>query len=209
MEWGLDLKRKFDQLLHVKTTGIREWRTNRSHYNRYEATPYAALEKLVQFYTFRPGDRVVDFGSGMGRVSFFIHYHFDVPVTGVENNELTYKEALYNKAVYQQKNKHLKAPIRFEYGLAENYEVKPEENVFYFFNPFSVRIFKKVIYNILASVRKNKRTVDLILYYPLPEFKQFLEQETPFQLINNIKAYPSHGKYGKFVIYRYSPEEED
>lgn len=209
MEWRLNLaERKFDQLLHVRTTGLREWRKNADLYNRYEATPYAALEKLIQHYKFKKGDQVVDFGSGRGRVSFYIHYHFNIPVIGVENNEVTYEEALYNKALYRQKNKHLKAPIRFEFGLAENYEIQPEDNVFYFFNPFSVSIFKQVVHNILYSVQKKKRTVDIILYYPLPEFKKFLKKETPFKLINKIRAYSSHGNYGKFLIYRFSPKAE-
>lgn len=195
-------ERKFDQMLQIRTVGLREWRKQTDDYNRYEATPYAALEKLFSSYKLKPTDRVVDFGCGRGRVSFFIHHQFNIPVTGIENNDLTYSEALYNKAVYRQKNKHLNAPIRFEFGLAENYQVQPEDNVFYFFNPFSVDIFKKVVQNILLSVQKNKRTVDLILYYPLPEYKNFLKKETPFKLINKIKAYSDHGKYGKFLIYR-------
>lgn len=208
MEWRLNLaERKFDQMLHVRTTGLREWRNQTDQYNRYEATPYAALEKLVQHYKFKKDDHVVDFGSGRGRVSFYIHYHFNIPVTGVEVNEVTYEEAMYNKALYRQKNKRLKAPIRFEFGLAENYDIQPEENVFYFFNPFSVTIFQQVVQNILCSVEKHKRTVDIILYYPLPEYKKFLKKETPFKLINKVKAYSNHGKHGKFLIYRYSPNE--
>lgn len=209
MEWRFNLaERKFDQMLHIRTTGLREWRTQTDDYNRYEATPYAALEKLIQHYKFKHDDQVVDFGSGRGRVPFYIHHHFNIPVTGVEMNEMTYEEALYNKALYRQKNKRLKAPIRFEYGLAENYQVQPQDNVFYFFNPFSLTIFKQVVRNILLSVQKNKRTVDIIFYYPLPEFKKFLKKETPFKLINKIKAYSSHGKYGKFLIYRYSPSKD-
>ena len=196
------LERKFDEMLQVRTKGLREWRNETDEYNRYEATPYAALEKLFRTYKLRPNDRVVDFGSGRGRVSFYIHHHFDVPVTGVEMNDLTFEESQINKALYTRKNKHLKAPIRFEFGLAEQYEIRPEENVFYFFNPFSVTIFKQVVQNILQSTKEHKRPVDIIFYYPLPEFKKFLKKETPFRLINKVKAYKKHGKHGKFLIYR-------
>lgn len=196
------LERKFDEMLQVKTNGLREWRGQTDDYNRYEATPYAALEQLFRSYKLKPTDHVVDFGSGRGRVSFYMHYHFNVPVTGVEMNDLTFEESQINKALYTKKNKHLKAPIRFEYGLAEQYEIRPEENVFYFFNPFSVTIFKQVVENILQSVEEHKRSVDIIFYYPLPEFKKFLKKETPFRLINKVKAYKEHGKHGKFLIYR-------
>lgn len=195
-------ERKIDRNLGIKTIGIREWEGETDSYNRYEATPYAALDKLFQKYKLTKKDQVVDFGSGRGRVSFYIHNKFNIPVTGIENNDKTYEEALYNKAVYKQKTKHLKAPICFEYGLAEHYSVKPEDNRFYFFNPFSVDIFKQVIRNILISVKETKRPVDIILYYPLPEFKKYLKKKTPFKLINKIKAPGDHGKYGKFLVYR-------
>lgn len=195
-------ERKFDQMLQIRTVGLREWRGGSEDYNRYEATPYVALKKLFQSYKIKPTDRVVDFGSGRGRVAFYIHHYFNVPVTGIEMNDLTYEEALRNKALYRQKNKHLSAPIQFEFGLAENYQVHPEDNVFYFFNPFTINIFKQVIHNILHSFKKNKRSIDIILYYPLPEFKKFLKNETPFELINKIKAYNGNGKYGKFLVYR-------
>ncbi|WP_432361901.1 class I SAM-dependent methyltransferase [Sporosarcina sp. UB5] len=196
------VERKFDRKLQVRTIGLREWRKQTGDYNRYEATPYTALEKLFRSYTLKSTDSVVDFGSGRGRVSFYIHHQFNVPVTGVENNDKTFEEALDNKALYRQKYKKLDAPIQFEYGLAEQYEIEPEDNKFYFFNPFSVNIFKKVVRNILHSVDEEKRPVDIILYYPLPEFKKFLKKETPFKLINKIKAHSDHGQYGKFLIYR-------
>lgn len=196
------IERKFDQMLQIRTVGLREWKKHTELYNRYEATPYPALEKLRQAYKLKPTDHLVDFGSGRGRVSFFMHYHFNVPVTGIEMNDLTFEESLKNRNIYMQTFKHLHAPIHFEFGLAENYQIQPDQNIFYFFNPFSVKIFKQVIHNILESVKKKDRQVDIIFYYPLNEFKHFLKKETPFRLINKIKAYKDHGPYGKFLIYR-------
>lgn len=195
-------ERKIDQTLGIKTTGIREWKKDTDLYNRYEATPYAALDKLFQKYKLTKYDQVVDFGSGRGRVSFYIHHQFNIPVTGIEMNDKTYDEALYNKAVYRQKTKHLQAPIRFEYGLAEHYTIDSKDNCFYFFNPFSIDIFQEVVKNITQSVENVKRPVDIILYYPLPEFKKYLKKKTRFKLINKIKAPRVHGKYGKFLIFR-------
>lgn len=189
-------------MLHIKTEGIRESKKHPRHYNRYEATPYEALEKLIAHYKINPTDQVVDFGSGKGRVPFFLHHHFNIPVTGVEMNDLTFDEALKNKMFYQRKNQHLTAPIHFEFGLAEQYDIQPEDNIFYFFHPFSINIFKQVVQNIISSAQENKRSVDIIFYYPLPEFKKFMMKETPFKLIQKIKAYRKHGKYGKFIIYR-------
>lgn len=200
-------ERKYDRLLQIRTVGIREWGGNHSLYNRYEPTPYAALEKLFQHYKLHKNDQVVDFGCGRGRVTFYIHHHFKVPVTGIEAHDKTFEEALMNKKTYRKKREHIKAPITLQYELAEQYEIDDEDNCFYFFNPFSIKIFKRVVTNILKSLQKNKRTVELILYYPLPEFKTFLQEKTPFEMINKIPVAGDHGKYGKFVIYRASTLE--
>lgn len=197
------VEKKFDQLLGIRTDGIRKWRGN-VPYNRYEPTPYVALEKLFQAYRIEEEDEVVDFGCGRGRVSFYIHHRFQVPVTGIENNDKTFEEALDNEASYRRDREHITAPLELEYGLAEMYEIEETENCFYFFNPFSVNIFKKVVDNIMTSIKQHDRPVDLILYYPLPEYKWFLKQKTPFRLINKVRVpEANHGKRGKFKIYRY------
>lgn len=195
-------ERKLDRILQIRTVGLREWGSKAAAYNRYEATPYSALDKLSQVYKFNQNDRLVDFGCGRGRVTFYIHNKYKIPVTGVEAHDKTFEEALKNKQTYRKKRQHIKAPIKLEYALAELYEVDEEDNIFYFFNPFSIKIFKRVVMNILKSVKQSERTVELILYYPLPEFKQFLRESTPFEIINKIKVSGDHGKYGKFVIYR-------
>lgn len=66
-------ERKLDRTLQIKTVGLREWGKKKAAYNRYEPTPYAALDKLFQQYKFNKKDRLVDFGCGRGRVlSIFI-----------------------------------------------------------------------------------------------------------------------------------------
>lgn len=192
----------FDRKLQIKTVGLREWSKEAHRYNRYEATPYSALEQLFEVYSFQEGDQLIDFGCGRGRVVFYIHSRFDIPVTGIEANDKTFEEALINKEMYFKKRRHLKSPIHFEYALAEQYEIAEEYNKFYFFNPFSIHIFKRVMTNILHSFKRKPRTMELILYYPLPDFTYYLQNHTPFKMINRIKVIGDHGKYGKFEIYR-------
>lgn len=198
-----------DKLLGIRTSGIREWKDNKIHYNRYEPTPYKALNELTKNYKFRDIDKVVDFGSGRGRVAFYLHNHFHIPVTGIEANDKTYEEALENKALYRLKAKHINAPIKFKYGLAQHYKIDKAANCFYFFNPFSSHVFRKVVHNILHSIEKNRRTVDLILYYPLPEYKDFLKNSTPFTIINKIKTPRRTDKKEKFILYRLNPADLD
>ncbi|NLW17727.1 MAG: class I SAM-dependent methyltransferase [Firmicutes bacterium] len=200
-------ERAYDRALQIKTIGIREWKDPSLDFNRYEATPYRALDILFQHYKLRKTDQVVDFGCGRGRVAFYIHDRFQVPVTGIEANDLTYEEALLNKARYRQRAKHIKAPLRFEFGLAEHYQVKPTENCFYFFNPFAASTFKKVVDNILQSVAEAPRPVDIILYYPLPKYKKILQKGSPFRLLNKIKVPRAQDPLEKFLIYRHDKHD--
>lgn len=199
-------ERKQDKLLGIRTVGIREWADNNIQYNRYEPTPYKALNELSKNYKFKDIDRIVDFGCGRGRVAFYLHNRFHLPVTGIEANDKTYEEALENKAIYRMNAKHINAPIKFKYGLAQHYKIDKRDNCFYFFNPFSAHIFRKVVHNIMRSVEKDRRTVDLILYYPISEYKDFLKNNTPFTIINKIRVPERSDKKEKFIIYRLKEE---
>lgn len=199
------MEKQYDQKFQIRTVGLREWRNDDANkYNRYEATPYEALEVLLNNYTVPENSKLVDFGSGRGRVAFFFHDNLHIPVTGIEANDKTFEEALKNKQTYRRKREHIKAPITFEYALAEHYEVQHDDNLFYFFNPFSVQIFKRVVTNIIHSLKEYERKADLILYYPLPDFVHFLKRHTRFEKINKIPVRGVHGKYGQFNIFRYS-----
>ena len=99
-----------------------------------------------------------------------------------------YQEALENQASYQRKIKQMEGTIRFECILAEEYEVEAADNRFYFFNPFSLQIFTKVLQSILRSIEQHPRTVDIILYYPTSEYIEFLETSTPFELVQGVKV---------------------
>ena len=87
--------------------------------------------------------------------------------------------------------------------MAQQYEVRPEDNKFYFFNPFSLQIFTKVIDNILQSYEENIRDMDIIMYYPSSEYLDYLDYKTPFILEKEVKLeelYKNDPKE-KFVIY--------
>lgn len=193
--------REYDRRLGIRTIGEREWEGHR-HYHGYEPTPYRALERLFEAYPFRPGDRVVDFGCGRGRVAFAIHDRFRVAVVGIEAHATTYGEALNNKRAYRRKVRGISPPIQFRHGLAEHYEIEPADNRFYFFNPFSHLVFQKVVGNIVNSVAKAPRTVDVILFYPVPEYGTVL-RDFSFQLIEEIRVPYAPDEREKFHIYRY------
>ncbi len=151
----------FDELLNIKTIGDQKGFSKSFHYHRYEPTPYHALETLFIQYKLKSNDRLVDFGCGKGRLNFYINYLFHSSAVGVEMNETFYEEAVKNRHSYLKKAKNSSNQIHFHCCLAEEYEIDPLDNRFYFFNPFSVQIFMNVISNILVSVEKSARDIEL------------------------------------------------
>jgi SAM-dependent methyltransferase len=193
----------YDELLNIETEGNQRGYNKSFHYHRYEPTPYTALENLFAEYELNSSDHIVDFGCGKGRLNFFIHYLFHSSVTGVEMNEKLYEEAIENKANYLIKAKNI-GEIQFQCCLAEKYEINPLDNTFYFFNPFTIPIFWKIINNILVSVEKFKREVDVILYYPSEDYIYYLENHTSFELKKEIQLpglYENNANE-RFLIYR-------
>ena len=195
------IEQQYDKLINIHTEEFQKGFNDSAHYNRYEPTPYHALETLFHHYEIKSSDHVVDFGCGKGRLNFYIHYHFNATVTGIEMNESFYNEALLNQMNYVKKKKD---KIHFNCCLAEEYRIASSDNVFYFFNPFSIQVFMKVINNILLSVEQAHRDVELILYYGSEEYLQFLEYRTAFEQTEEIKI-PNlyeNNPYERFLIYR-------
>ncbi|WP_026564386.1 methyltransferase [Bacillus sp. UNC41MFS5] len=194
----------YDKLMGIKTGGDQKGFHKSFHYHRYEPTPYSALEELFTHYQVSRNDRIIDFGCGKGRLNFFIHYHFHATVIGIEMSRDFYQEAIENRKKYHQTTHSINGDIFFHCCLAEEYQINPLDNRFYFFNPFSIQIFMKIINNILLSVENAKRDVEIILYYPSDDYIYYLENDTMFELKKEIilPYVHEHNPNERFLIYR-------
>ncbi|GAB3800749.1 class I SAM-dependent methyltransferase [Virgibacillus kimchii] len=194
----------YDKLLHIKTGKDKKvFYPDSLHYNPYEPTPYSALEALSENYSLQAQDHIVDFGSGKGRLPFYIHHFHPASVIGVEMDETMMEKSLVNLKNYQRYMKRKKNTIEFLPCLAEEYIIQPQDNRFYFFNPFSTEIFRKVVNRILLSVEKHQRSVDIILYYPNGDYIFYLEHHTIFELIKEIKLHDyDRNPDERILIYR-------
>ncbi|MFD1851734.1 methyltransferase [Oceanobacillus bengalensis] len=195
----------YDKLLNINTRKDAFQPINNAyHYYPYEPTPYQALETLFEQYEVTSNDHIVDFGCGKGRLNFYIHYFYRAAVTGIEMNERFYHDAIHNLEGYTKQTKQKANRIQFHCCLAEEYSIKPTDNRFYFFNPFSIQIFRKIVHHILLSVEEAKRDIELILYYGYEDYVYFLEDETAFELVKEIKLPHLYEKssYERFLIYR-------
>lgn len=195
---------EYENLLNINTLGEELWKANFTHYHPYQATSYDALDILFNNYNLNSNDNIVDFGCGKGRLIFYINYHFKCNCCGVEMNDTFYNECLKNKSSYLDKNPKSNNNIKFQNTFAQNYDVKLTDNKFYFFNPFSLQIFIKVIDNILNSLEDNLRDVELILYYPSDDYIYYLENNTPFVIKHEIPLDNLYlkDKNERFLIYK-------
>ena len=198
------INNKYDKMLNISTTGLRSW-GRKSLYNRTESTPYLALESLIDNYDFSESDSLVDFGAGKGRVSIYLYDKCGISVTGVEINELTYVDLCDNiQSYFSSHGETQGAELTATKEYAEQYEIQAKDNKFFFFNPFDVVIFKKVINNIISDAINNNKQVDIILYYKVDKYVDFLES-TRFKLHKKIKVKGSIFPSEKILVYRLKP----
>ena len=71
---------------------------------------------------------------------------------------------------------------------AESYVVPAEVNRCYFFNPFSVELFQKVMARILESYYENPREILLFFYYPSAEYVGYLMTVDELEFYDEINC---------------------
>ncbi len=170
----------WDKLLKIKTTGRDDSRADQYNYP-YEPTSYKVLERLAGSGLVKKGDVLLDYGCGKGRVDFFLAYETKAQTIGIE-----YDERMYEKALENQKTSVSGTRTDFILTKAETYAVPEEVNQCYFFNPFSVEIFKKVMARIMESYYSNPRDMLLFFYYPSSEYIAYLMTMDELEFVDEI-----------------------
>ena len=160
----MNREQEWDQLLQIRTVGRDDLGAD-EHHHPYEPTPYCVLERLAESGLIGEEDVVLDYGCGKGRVSFFLSHQTKAGSIGIEYDPRIYEEALENRKTVRSKVKPEFLPLR-----AETYEVPLDVNRCYFFNPFTVELFRKVMARILESYYEEPREILLFFYYPSDEY---------------------------------------
>ena len=159
---------KWDKLLKIKTSGRDDSHSDQYRFP-YEPTPYRVLERMANSGLIRKEDTLLDYGTGKGRVCFYLSYQTRCKTVGIEYDERIYKAAQEN-----QEHAVSGAKTLFTMTCAENYPVPLEATKFYFFNPFSVEILQKVLARIQESYYEKPREIELFFYYPSDEYVSYL-----------------------------------
>lgn len=159
---------KWDKLLNIRTTGRDDSRADQYRYP-YEPTPYSVLERLAVSGYITKKNKLVDYGCGKGRVGFYLSYQTRCRSVGIEYDERIFQDAESNRERSASGRR-----TEFECRNGESYQPPADADRFYFFNPFSVELFRKVLGRIRSSYYENPREILLFFYYPSDEYVAFL-----------------------------------
>lgn len=171
---------EWEKQLKIRTTGRDDTNSDTYKYP-YEPTPYAVLERIVNTGMIRKNNVLVDYGCGKGRVDFFLSYQTRCKSIGIEYDERLFERALDNKSTAT-------SGMRVEIINQNATEFIPDTSVdrFYFFNPFSIEIFKSVMSKILDSYYEEEREIYLFFYYPSDEYIAYLMSVDELEFYDEI-----------------------
>ena len=190
---------QWDKLLKIKTSGRDDSHSDQYRYP-YEPTSYMVLERLANSGLIRKNNTLLDYGTGKGRVCFYLSYHTRCRAIGIEYDEAIYQKAITNKETAVAGNR-----TSFILCGAENYEVPVDVDRCYFFNPFSVEIFHTVLAKLYESYYEKPRELLLFFYYPSEDYISSLmtqEQLMFYDEIDTSDLFPGDDNRERIMIFR-------
>ena len=198
-------QKQWDKKLKIQTIG-RDASGADAYRYPYEPTDYCVLQRLADSGYLRRDSVLVDYGCGKGRLGFFFHNQTGCRVIGLDHSKRMVKKA--NKNLQNYGNS---AEICFIHTKAEEYLPVENANRFYFFNPFSSKIFAKVLEKIQESYDKNPREIIIFFYYSTIEYKLYLKTEPRLELIDSVefdgKLVADEGT-ANLDIFRFKPKDK-
>ena len=114
----------------------------------------------------------------MGRVLFYCNQRFFCRVKGIEYDRKIFEKLLDNEEFYHVRFGGQREKFTLLNMKAEEYEIKPEDSCFYFFNPFTDRIMRRV----MGQIRNQCRGREILLIYYHPRYPGAIEESGCFQL---------------------------
>jgi len=177
-EWKYQLRTsRIDDLKSLTITG-----ENLRNGDIYLGSNYFLLEKSFRQIKDTGMKGLVDFGCGKGRVLIVAARFGFTKITGVEFARELCELAEKNVAV--NRSRYPRAIFSVLHMDAVDYKVEPDDEVFFFYNPFNHLVLIRVIRNIQASLKTHPRKVHVI--YLFPQLK-ILFEKTGFTEIFHYK----------------------
>lgn len=175
-----------DAKLHIDTVG-RNDSFSTDHLYPYEPTSYHVLDRLIESGYITGTDQVLDYGCGKGRVPIYLNHKLGCRTIGVELVDGFFDDAVKNSERYK-KSASLVAvdDISLLHLSAQKYDIPSSVNRFFFFNPFSVAVFKGVMGKVIESYYEKERRMILFFYYPQDEYIAYLSGIDEVMFVDEI-----------------------
>lgn len=187
-----------DKKLNIRTEGRIDKFSSGNNYP-YEPTDYVVLDKILEAGLVGPNDHLIDYGCGLGRVSFYMASKVGCHCTGVERVEELYMSACENLKSARAKNLMLR--VNFVHSDAKDFIVPDDATCFYFFNPFSWDIMEWVMLKIFDKVKSGAR---LMFYYPDDRMVEDLAGVSKLRCVGEIDCmdlFPKRDKRNVVRVY--------
>jgi SAM-dependent methyltransferase len=149
-----------DELYKLEKLGI-----DISHATIYMPVSYSLLEETFQHIDLTSLHHFLDIGCGKGRALCIAAQHGFKQVTGLDFAKELCEAAKENLNITKQKFPAL------EYKIINNdafyFEIPDDVDCIFFFNPFDEIIMSGVVKNIITSLKKTPRKINIIYVNPL------------------------------------------
>jgi predicted RNA methylase len=139
---------------------------SRANAQPYAATKSRSFKKLIKSLHLPLDSVFVDFGSGKGRTLLLASRYKFKRIVGVEFSPELCVLARANIAKYAASTRE-DLDINIIEGDAAEYHFQGDENVLFFFNPFDASIMRRVLDNLIESLRVNPRKIWIIYNNPI------------------------------------------
>lgn len=189
---------QWDKLLRIKTAGRDDSNSDQYRYP-YEPTPYCVLGRLADSGYIGKKNTLLDYGTGKGRVCFYISYQTRCRSVGIECDERILARAAKNQETAVSGRR-----TEFILARAQQYPVLADVDRCYFFNPFSLEILKPVLARIMDSYYAKPRRMFLFFYYPSNEYTAYLMTQDRLMFADEIDCgdlFPSDDPREKILIF--------
>jgi SAM-dependent methyltransferase len=172
---------------------------NRRRGRPYQATRAVPLKRLFRLIrpVLPPGSVLLDLGCGKGRVMMVASEFPFREIRGLEFARELCNIGRKNCEIYKKANR-----IDIELSIIESdaadYMIRPDENVFFFYNSFDEKILNKVLANIGRSLDRAPRKALFIFYNP--HLSHVMEKRGRFAKLLDFRFY----EY-RFLVYSNAP----
>ncbi len=157
---------------------------SKQHSQEYQPTRIRHFRLLIKALNLPEDSVFVDMGAGKGRVLIMASLNNFKRITGVEISPQLCEIASKNISKFE---KALQKPLPVDIANKDvlQYDIKNDENVFYFYNPFDNFVMETILERIKKSVSKSPRKVWLIINNFVP-FSALMENKYKFRTIKKF-----------------------